>query len=158
MSDAMLDSLDRGIIELLGQDARISNRQIATSLSVTEGTVRTRIKRLQARNAIQFSLVMNPVMAGSPTLIMLGIHAEPARVPELSRQLAQFSAISCVITLLGRYSVLAMGFFESLEVADELIRSAILPLPGVRSVETSLVACSYKYEAHMARIIAREPC
>jgi Lrp/AsnC family transcriptional regulator for asnA, asnC and gidA len=158
VTERRLDALDQDIIQLLGRDARISNRQIATSLRVTEGTVRTRIKRLQQRKAIHFSLVMDPVMAGSPTLVMLGIHAEPGRVPQLAARLAQFPGISCVITLLGRYSLLAMGFFASLEAADELIRTTILPLPGVRRVETSLVTSSYKYEVHMARIIAREPC
>jgi Lrp/AsnC family transcriptional regulator, regulator for asnA, asnC and gidA len=158
VTDTRLDCLDRDIMELLGRDARISNRQIATSLRVTEGTVRTRIKRLQQRKAIHFSLVMHPAMAGSPTLVMFGIHADPGRVPELAAQLATFPIISCVVTLLGRYSVLAMGFFASLEAVDELIRTAILPLPGVRRVETSLVAHSYKYQVHMARIIARAPC
>ena len=47
MSAVQLDDLDRQLIEILGRDARVSNRKIAGDLGVTEGTVRGRIKRLQ---------------------------------------------------------------------------------------------------------------
>ena len=40
-----LDELDHRIIEQLSNDARQSNRTVAAALQVTEGTVRTRIKR-----------------------------------------------------------------------------------------------------------------
>ena len=158
MSKARLDALDRQIIELLGRDARVSNRQIATDLRVTEGTVRTRLKRLQQHRAIQFAVVMDPNMAGSPTLVMLGIHADPRCVPQLTQKLAGIPIISCVVRLLGRYSVLAMGYFADLEAANELVRATILSLPGVRQVEISLVASSFKYQVHMARIIGGQPC
>ena len=45
--DVQLDELDRRIIDLLTRDARVSNRQVATQLGVTEGTIRGRIRRLE---------------------------------------------------------------------------------------------------------------
>ena len=51
MSAALLDPLDRRIVEKLSRDARISNRAIAAELGVTEGTIRARIKRLQGASA-----------------------------------------------------------------------------------------------------------
>jgi DNA-binding Lrp family transcriptional regulator len=47
MSRHRLDPLDRKIVEKLSRDARISNRAIAAELNVTEGTIRSRIKRLE---------------------------------------------------------------------------------------------------------------
>ena len=52
-----LDALDHRIVEKLARDARISNRAIAAELGVTEGTIRTRIKRLQNEGLIQFTVV-----------------------------------------------------------------------------------------------------
>jgi Lrp/AsnC family transcriptional regulator, regulator for asnA, asnC and gidA len=74
MSNRRLDELDHKIVAKLGQDARVSNRQIAAELGVTEGTIRSRIKRLQNDRLIQFTVVTDFRMAGSPNLVMMGIH------------------------------------------------------------------------------------
>lgn len=147
-----LDDLDHGIIDRLARDARISNRTIASELGVTEGTIRTRIKRLQAEGLIQFSVVTDFRVAGSPNLCMMGIDAAPARVRELARALSDIPEIGCVIILLGRYSLFAMGLFTSIEALHDLITHKIMPLEGVRNVETSISVHNLKYEAGMAKI------
>ena len=53
MSKRQLDDVDLRILEKLSRDARMSNREIADSLELAEGTVRGRIKRLQADNVIK---------------------------------------------------------------------------------------------------------
>src|SRR5262249_30595489 len=114
MSEAPLDDLDYRIIELLGRDARVSNRQIAAGLGVTEGTIRTRIKALQDQQLIQFTVVTDFRLAGSPNLVMMGIHADPGRVPVLAEELSRLPEIGAVVVLLGRYNLLATGLFTSL--------------------------------------------
>ena len=147
-----LDELDRGIIDRLSRDARVSNRAIAAELGVTEGTIRTRIKRLQGENLIQFTVVTDFRMAGSPNLCMLGIDADPARVTSLAEELARIPEIGCVIILLGRYSLLAMGLFTNIEQLNDLITDRIRPLGGVRRVETSVSVHNLKYEPGIAKI------
>ena len=46
-----IDDVDRLILEHLSRDARMSNREIASHIGVTEGTVRGRIKQLQKEMA-----------------------------------------------------------------------------------------------------------
>ena len=149
-----LDELDRKIIDKLSQDARVSNRGIAGELGVTEGTIRTRIKRLQAEGLIQFTVVTDFRMAGSPNLCMIGIDADPARVSALARELSAIPEIGCVTVLLGRYSLMAMGLMTSVEALNELVVEKIRPLRGVRSVETSISIHNMKYEAGVAKIAA----
>lgn len=151
-NNSRLDELDRGIVERLARDARVSNRAIAAELGVTEGTIRTRIKRLQADGLIQFTVVTDFRMAGSPNLCMMGIDADPSRVSELAQALADIPEVSCVIVLLGRYSLLAMALLTSVEALNELITERIRPMQGVRSVETSISVRNLKYEAGIARI------
>lgn len=147
-----MDDLDRSIVQKLAQDARVSNRAIAAELGITEGTVRTRIRRLQAENLIQFTVVTDFRMAGSPNLCMLGIDADPGRVSRLADELAAMPEIGCVVILLGRYSLLAMGLFTNIEQVNTLITERIRPLEGVRRVVTSISVHNIKYEAGMAKI------
>ena len=149
---ARLDNLDQGIVEKLARDARISNRAIAAELGVTEGTIRTRVKRLQNEGLIQFTVVTDFRMAGSPNLCMMGIDADPSQVSELARSLSDLEEITCVIVLLGRYSLLAMGLFTNIEQLNDLVTERIRPMPGVQRVETSVSVHNLKYEAGIAKI------
>lgn len=147
-----LDKLDQGIVDRLARDARISNRAIAADLGVTEGTIRTRIKRLQNEGLIQFTVVTDFRMAGAPNLCMMGIDADPSHVSDLAQTLSDMPEITCVVVLLGRYSLLAMGLFTNIEQLNDLIIERIRPLPGVQRVETSISVHNLKYEAGMAKI------
>ena len=156
MNGERMDDLDRRIVAKLARDARVSNRQIAAELDVTEGTIRSRIKRLQAEGLIQFTVVTDFRLAGSPNLVMMGIQADPSRVSTLARQLSDMPEISCVIVLLGRYSLLAMGLFTSIEQLNEVILGRIRVLEGIRDVETSISVHNLKYEFGIARITRRD--
>lgn len=153
MTVSRLDDLDRRIVDRLSRDARVSNRQIATELDVTEGTIRSRIKRMQADRLVQFTVVTDFRFAGSPNLVMLGIQAEPVRAAALARELSEFPELNCVMLLLGRYSILAMGLFAAIEQVHDLVTEKIRPLTGVVDVEVSVSIHNFKYEAGMARIV-----
>lgn len=152
MSAALLDPLDRRIVEKLSRDARISNRAIAAELGVTEGTIRARIKRLQGEGLIHFAVVTDFRLAGSPSLCMMWINAAPSRVTWLAEQLRRMPEINCVVLLLGRFNLLAMGLFTNMEQLNELVSTQIGGLPGVQRVETGISVHSLKYEAGVARI------
>lgn len=147
-----LDALDHKIVSKLALDARISNRAIAAELGVTEGTIRTRIKRLQNEGLIQFTVVTDFRMAGSPNLCMLGIDADPSRVTEVAARLKMMPEINCVVLLLGRFNLLAMGLFTNIEQLNELVVEQIRSLPDVQRVETSISVHNLKYEAGVAKI------
>ena len=150
---ARLDKLDQGIVDRLARDARISNRAIAADLGVTEGTIRTRIKRLQNEGLIQFTVVTDFRMAGSPNLCMMGIDADPSHVSDLARSLSEIPEITCVIVLLGRFSLLVMGLFTNLEQLNDLVTERIRSLPGVQRIDTSISVHNLKYEAGIAKIM-----
>ena len=152
MKTYKLDKLDQDIIRILSQDARISNRQIGAELGVTEGTIRVRIKRLQQQNLIRFTAITDFRLSGSPRLVMIGIHADPSEVRALAQQIAAMPEIGCVVQMLGRYALLAMGLFIKLEDVVDVANNRILALKGVRHVETSIAVKSLKYDVRMARI------
>jgi len=59
-----LDELDHGITELLMRDGRQSNREIGRRLDVSEGTVRSHIKRLEDAGLMRIVAQIDPHAAG----------------------------------------------------------------------------------------------
>jgi Lrp/AsnC family transcriptional regulator for asnA, asnC and gidA len=147
-----LDELDHKIIQAFHRDGRASNRQIAVELNSTEGTIRGRVKRLQRRSLIRFTTVRGYRFAGSPTLVMLGVYCDNVRVHDVADALAAMPETTCVVVMLGRYNILAMGLFASVEEVDTLLSTKIRRLPGVKRVETSIAIHNIKYHTAIARI------
>ena len=153
MSIYKIDALDQQIIGLLSNDARISNRKIAAQLGFTEGTIRSRVKRLEDENYIRFTAVTNMSHLDTPQLAYIGIHAEQNMIKEVAKKVAEFSEINAVIILLGRFDILAIGLFEGLSAVHQVASNKVLDLKGVRLVETSVVVDVIKYDNRIAKII-----
>ena len=155
MTTPVLDELDHRIIGVLSKDARVSNRRIAALLGVTEGTIRSRIKRLEQDNLIRLTAVTNVASVGGPKVVLIWIQAAHSDVKDLCDKLAAMPEIRSVIILLGRCDILAVGLFTSLEDVIAVANNRILALPGVRHVETSIAVKTLKYDIRAARITRR---
>lgn len=152
MAATQLDDLDLQLIKLLSQDARVSNRRIASELGVTEGTVRGRIKRLQADKLIAFTAITGFEMVRKSRLAFISIQAEISLVRDIARQVSNMPQINAVMVMMGQFNILAMCLFEELEVLVDVASDQILALPGVHHVETSIAVKTVKYNARMAKI------
>lgn len=153
MRNYKIDELDQQIITLLSEDARLSNRKIAAELGFTEGTIRSRVKRLEDENYIRFTAVTNMEHMKTPLLAQIGIHAEQDMIRQVAEEVAKFSQINAVIILLGRFDIFAIGLFEGLAEVQQVASNQILDLKGVRLVETSLVVDVAKYDNRVAKIV-----
>ena len=153
MRDYKLDELDLQIIQLLSTDARLSNRKIGAKLGFTEGTIRSRVRRLEDENFIRFTAVTNMSHLDTPQLAYIGIHAEQKMIKQVAEKVAEFSEINAVIILLGRFDILAIGLFEGLSAVHQVASNKVLDLEGVRLVETSVVVDVVKYDNRVAKIV-----
>jgi|SaaInl5LU_22_DNA_1037371.scaffolds.fasta_scaffold16534_4 Lrp/AsnC family transcriptional regulator, regulator for asnA, asnC and gidA len=154
MAKYQIDELDRKIMELLSEDARLSNRNIAQSLSVTEGTVRSRVKRLENESYIRITAVTNMGLLDKPQLVYIGIHAEQSMIKQVAAEIAEFDEVNAVIILLGRFDILAIGLFSDLQELQSVVSDKLLALAGVRHIETTVVVSIAKYNNRLAKIIA----
>ncbi len=153
MSDYRIDELDSQIIDLLSADARLSNRRIASELGFTEGTIRSRVKRLEEENFIRFTAVTNMAQLDKPQLAYIGIHAEQGQIKQVAERVAKLPEINAVIILLGRFDILAIGLFEGLPEVHRVASNQILDMDGVRLVETTVAVDVVKYNNRLAKII-----
>lgn len=154
MAKAQLDDLDRQLIDLLAQDARVSNRRIASELGVTEGTVRGRIKRLQQDGLISFTAITSFSMTADARLAFISVQAEVENVRAVARQIADLPLINAVMITMGRFNILAMCLFDDVDILVTLASDQILSIEGVHHVETSIAARTVKYDTRLAKITA----
>lgn len=149
-----VDELDLALIDTLSHDARVANAAVAKELGVTEGTVRSRIKRLKQRNLMTFVALTSPETTDKAQLAFLWLETEPAACASTAQTLAAIPSCSAVLVLTGRTNILAVCREKRMQDVFELASSTILPLQGVRSVETEIVVESVMHNTRMANLQA----
>ena len=156
MKAVQLDALDMQLIDLLGTDARISNRKIAAELGVTEGTVRGRIRRLQQDGLIAFTAIRGLEIADHSRLAFVRIQAEIEHVRRVAHEISLLPQVNAVLIMMGQFNILTMCMFGELDDLFHLESDRILTIEGVHHVETSIVVRTIKYDARIARITAAQ--
>ena len=156
MSDSKLDHIDQKILQFLSKDARVSNREIAESMDLAEGTVRGRIKRMQAENMIRIMAIADVrVQTGyeNPMMAYLGIHAELSTLNQTADAIAKLPFVRFAATMLGRYDILAISFVGSNDELINHVNKEIMTIEGVRHVDTKLAIKSLKYDYRWGRVV-----
>ena len=155
MSARRFDDVDRQILQRLSRDARMSNREIALDLGLAEGTVRARIKRLQANNMIRITAVTRFAGSRQPLMAYIGIRVDLHRIAEIAERIAGLPFIGFAATMLGRYDILAITIVQDGAELARLVNDEIMSLAGVRHAETTLAVKNLKYDYRWGRIVDR---
>ena len=155
MSGRRFDAVDWQILEHLSRDARMSYREIALALGLAEGTVRGRIKRLQANGMIRITAVTRFAGARQPVMAYIGVRVDLQHIAEVVDHIANLPFIGFAATMLGRYDILAITIVEDGADLVRLVNDEIMCLDGVRHAETTLAVKNLKYDYRWGRIVRR---
>ena len=150
-----LDAVDRAIVGRLATDARISNRQIAGELGVTEGTVRGRIKRMEEEKQIRITAVTNIDRFRDAALAYIWVEVERSgQTRAVAEALAGIPELGFVGVMLGRSDILAITMVRNTEHLAAFVHERISPIEGVRRTESTLGVNFLKHDYRMARIVS----
>jgi DNA-binding Lrp family transcriptional regulator len=148
-----VDELDLAIIGALQQDARSSNRRIAAALDVSEGTVRGRLRRMEAEDRIKIQAVSDIEVFGLVSHAYVGIHVDGGRVDAVGKALLGITGVAVLIRSLGEFDFIAVVVAHSREELLATLLGNIQQIPHVRATETLESAATLKHAFTWARIV-----
>ena len=154
MTRKQLDTVDQQIVAHLARDARTSNRQIASELGVTEGTVRSRIKRMEEEKQIRITAVTNIDRFRDAALAYIWIEVErSSETRTVAEVLGAMKEIGFVGIMLGRFDILAITMVRNAEHLASFVHKRISVIEGVRGTQSTLGVNFVKHAYRMARIV-----
>jgi len=124
----MLDDLDRRIVEILVEDARISLKELAQRVGLSSPSASERLKRLEERGVIRgFTIEVDPAALGYTLQAIVRIRPLPGKlhvVQELIQQIPQFSECDKVTgddCFVGRLHIRSIGELDTIldRIADK---------------------------------------
>jgi DNA-binding Lrp family transcriptional regulator len=136
-----MDSLDRRLIGLLRDNARMTVLDLAATLEVSRATVQNRMRRLQSDGVIlgytvRLQAPMNELRVRALMLILVEGDGD-ALIPLIQAE----PAVRMLHTTNGRWDLVAEIETATLEEFDRVLRR-IRTIPGVANSETSLLLSS----------------
>jgi Lrp/AsnC family transcriptional regulator for asnA, asnC and gidA len=133
-----IDKLDRKILEIISQNARIPFKDVAEVCGVSRAAIHQRVQKLiEMKVIIGSGYNVNPKVLGFNTCTYIGVKLERGSmykdvVPELEKIP---EVVECHFTT-GPYTMLIKLYAKDNEHFMELLNGRIQEIPGVISTET----------------------
>ena len=127
-----MDSIDNKILELLRQNSRTPNSDIAHKIGLTEGTVRNRIKRLVKTNVIKkFTIETRPVKREAIVLIRTQTRGSKETLRKIRKH------VDRLFETAGEYDVAAYVTADDLATINGIV-DKLRTVEGINSTVTLL--------------------
>ena len=156
MSSRLLDETDTLLIEALWRDARQSHQSIASSLGVSEGTVRSRLKRLEADGIVRVTTMRNIDDISSYAFAYLWITCDRTRLRNIAEALAKEERVGFIASILGRADILAIVHEKCSADLVRFVDEVVKELDDVIDVRTEPMLGFIKLDTRWGLVRSRE--
>ncbi len=138
----MLDKIDKNLLELLQNDGKISNSQLAEQVSLSEAPCWRRVRRLEQDGYITgYQALLDHRLLGFGVIAFVQVKFSSHRI-ELAQEFEE--AVQTLPQIMACYNVTGSADYllhvlaEDLESYGDLTLNTIRKLPGVDAIHSSL--------------------
>jgi DNA-binding Lrp family transcriptional regulator len=148
LQTAILDELDRAILQALQTDGRISNADLARQINLSPPAVHARIRRLEKQGYIrQYTALLDPEKAGFDMTcfvqMSLQVH-QHQQVEAIRLAIQQMPEVLECYHLTGEFDYLMKVVVHNRQDLERFVMQRLTVLPGVARVQTGIVLSAVK--------------
>jgi len=141
MLDISLDRIDLRILDVLQQEGRLSNQELADRVSLSASPCLRRVKRLEELGVIrQYVALIDPLRIGLGLLAYVSVKLEKrGRMPldEFKARVHTWPEVVSCYAMTGDMDYLLRVFVQDLEHFSRFVMERLLKQPGVVDVKSS---------------------
>lgn len=140
----VVDDLDRRLVALLKDDARMPMAKLAGELCVGETTARRRLARLMRSHVLHLRLHADPAVLGFPVEAQFQLTVEHRALDATVRRLAREPAIRQLVITTGRTNVLGYSSHRSTQDLHAFTARVFAELEGLSGADVAVLLRTYK--------------
>ncbi len=137
-----IDAVNIAIINLL-KNGRTPYKQIADKLSLSEGTVRSRVKKLIDEGILSISGLVNPQALPDQQIVMVGVQVKDMDLVKKGEEFSKLKGVISVCVITGRFDLMVTVMLDTDFGLLEFFTEEVSTIENVRSVETFVVYKSF---------------
>ena len=140
-----LDELDRKIVRLLIQNARMSYSEIGQQTGISRVAVKMRVQALEQKGVIEeYTPIINPQKISGAVSCYFEIETRPAALMEVAEILRQNDTITQIYRVTGKSRRHVHAVASSNEEMEALLYGTIDKLPGVLECTNNVILSRIK--------------
>ena len=146
-----MTALERDILNILSEDARIPVKKIAAMLSVDETQVKDCISQMENNGLlVQYTAIINSEKADDSLVeALIEVKVTPKKkegFDGIARQIASFPEVKSVYLMSGAYDLVVFVEDKTLQQVSRFVSERISTFDGVISTATHFILKKYKIE------------
>jgi Lrp/AsnC family leucine-responsive transcriptional regulator len=138
-----LDLFDRRILAALQQDGRMTSVALAELVHLSASQCARRVQRLEEAGVIRsYRAVLDPAALGLGVAAVVNLSLEKhakANIQELQRRIVAHPAIVECLSVTGDADYQLRIIVPDLKAFSALLMDAIVPMPGVSTMHSSII-------------------
>lgn len=133
-----IDKLDKEILSILVEDAKVPYTEIAQRLIVSAGTIHVRMKRMERLGIVKrATLMLDPVKLGYDLMAFIGIYlVKGSAYNEVIREIDKIPEVIEAHYTTGEYSIFIKIICRNTDHLREVINDKLQPINGIIRTET----------------------
>jgi Lrp/AsnC family transcriptional regulator for asnA, asnC and gidA len=148
-----IDATNLAIINHL-KDGRASFKKIAEDLSLAEGTVRSRVKKLTDEGVLSISGLVNPEALPDQQIVMVGVRVKGMDLVTKGEEFSRLRSVISVCVVTGQFDLIVTAMLSKDFGLLEFFTQEVATIDNVRSVETFVVYKSFNLKVPLTGQLA----
>lgn len=145
MNTEGMDDLDRMILDVIRDNARLGFTEIGEKVGLSRVSVRNRMERMEKNGIIKgYHTVTDPTAVPGGTRFLVNIETAPESYEDVVEMLSHDARIRQIYGTTGACKILALGFASCSEDVGYFTRSLFHNTKGIRKMEWDILASTYK--------------
>jgi Lrp/AsnC family transcriptional regulator, regulator for asnA, asnC and gidA len=125
------------------RDGRVAFKKIADELNVSEGTIRSRVKKLQDEGVLEIAGLINPDALPDKYVILIGVKLKDMDLVKKAEEFSTLRGVISVCVVTGRFDLIVTVMLKKQFGMLEFYTQEVSAIENVRSVETFVVYKSF---------------
>lgn len=135
-----LDDLDKKIVQLLIQNARMSYSDIGQKVGISRVAVKMRVQALEKKGIIEeYTTIINPQKISGAVSCYFEIETMPDQLMDVARILEENDMITQIYRVTGKSKLHVHAVASSNEEMEDLIYNTMDKLPGVTQCSCNVI-------------------
>lgn len=144
-----IDSLDKKILDILQEDARITNLELANRVGISPPATLERVKRLESNGVIKkYVALVDPAKVSKGTFALVSVALMIHQIPSIDSFTKQINKLEEVLEcyhITGSDDFMLKIVVENIEKYEQFILQKLTKIKGVSKVTTNIVLSTVKF-------------
>jgi Lrp/AsnC family leucine-responsive transcriptional regulator len=145
-----LDSTDKRILNILQDNARITNVELASTVGISPPAMLERVKRLEKAGFLKkYVAVINPEKINKNIIAIISVWLSAHQLSSIDsfrKQINKFEEVLECYHIAGEEDFILKIMASSIKEVELFLLQKLTKIPGVSKVNTKFVLSTVKYE------------